>query len=232
MGDLNGRTKTGDDFVRDRSDKHSPINTPLYKKDTELMRNNMDGHPIDKQGKLILDLCKSTGLKILNGRMTGDSKGQFTRFPLHKNTDKPSTIDYALCGPSLMNEVFSFSVLPFTELSDHCCISVTIKVNREQVSCDESDSEVTVNPDRESYTFDQNRIDIFKENIRTDGNIETLNTLMNTIDQTQEEVFESVTCLNDILLSAAKKSFLPKKTVKQNIKKAREKTNYGLTKNA
>ena len=224
MGDLNGRTKTGDDFVRDRSDKYSPINTPIYKKDTELNRNNMDEHPIDKQGKLILDLCKTTGLKILNGRIIGDSKGQFTRFPLHKNTDKPSTIDYVLCGPSLMNEVFSFSILPFSELSDHCCLSLTIKVNREQAVCDESDSEVTVTPGRESYIFDQNRIDIFKENIRTDRNLDTLNTLVNTIDPCREEVFQSVTCLSDVLLGAAKKSFLPKKNVKQNRKTRNKKS--------
>ena len=33
MGDLNGRTKTGEDFVRDSLDKHSPINVPFYTKD-------------------------------------------------------------------------------------------------------------------------------------------------------------------------------------------------------
>ena len=223
MGDLNGRTKRGEDFVQDSSDEHSPINTLAYTKDTELNRNNMDNHPIDQQGKLILDLCKSTGLKILNGRVVGDRKGQFTRFPLHKDTDKPSTIDYALCGPSLMKEVFSFSVLPFTELSDHCCISTAIKVNREQITwADDDNLKITVTSQRESYTFDHNRIDIFKENIRTDKTLETMNTLLNIADPPNEDIFKSVTCLNDILLNAAKKSFLPKKAKKQNTKQAKK----------
>ena len=33
MGDLNGRTKMADDFVRDFFDKHSPVNNILYIKD-------------------------------------------------------------------------------------------------------------------------------------------------------------------------------------------------------
>ena len=68
MGDLNGRTKDGEDFVRDDSDEHSPINIPFYTKDTTMERNNRDLHAIDSQGKLILDLCKSNSLRILNGR--------------------------------------------------------------------------------------------------------------------------------------------------------------------
>ena len=33
MGDLNGKTKQGEDFVRDSLDRHSPINTAFYDKD-------------------------------------------------------------------------------------------------------------------------------------------------------------------------------------------------------
>ena len=45
MGDLNGRTKTDDDFVSDKNDKHSPINIPHYTKDDPLKnRHNMDTH--------------------------------------------------------------------------------------------------------------------------------------------------------------------------------------------
>ena len=43
MGDLNGRTKTEDDFVRDSDDKHSPIcDIPCYKADKQIKRNNKD----------------------------------------------------------------------------------------------------------------------------------------------------------------------------------------------
>ena len=211
IGDLNGRTKNGDDFVRDSSDKHSPINISPYNKDTEITRRNEDNHVFDQQGKLILDLCKSSNLRILNGRQLGDMKGQFTRFPLNKPNENPSVIDYALCGSALLNEIFSFSVLPFTELSDHCCISVTIKINRAHVYRDENESTTKINPNKEFYNFDKNRINIFKENIMTDNNLALLNTFLHKTDPNEQEILGSISCLNDILVNAAKKSFLPPK---------------------
>ena len=42
MGDLNGRTKLGPDFVRNDTDKHSPTNVPLYINDTCLDRQNIN----------------------------------------------------------------------------------------------------------------------------------------------------------------------------------------------
>ena len=84
---------------------------------------------MDEQGKTILEICKSNSLRILNGRTMGDEFGTFTRYPKRK-FENPSVIDYSLCGEALLPSIFSFSVLPFTELSDHCCISTFIKVNR------------------------------------------------------------------------------------------------------
>ena len=40
-----------------------------------------------------------------------------------------SRVDYALCSADLMEEIKRFSVLPFIGLSDHCCISMDIKIN-------------------------------------------------------------------------------------------------------
>lgn len=92
MGDLNGRTKIEEDFVRDSEDKHSPIcNIPGYIADTEMIRKNRDDHTIDEQGKTILDICKSNSLRILNGRTKGDEFGTFTRYPKRIN-ENPSTI--------------------------------------------------------------------------------------------------------------------------------------------
>ena len=56
MGDLNGKTKGEDDFVRDNFDKHSPINTSYYEKGLHMhaMRSNRDTHPVDEQGTEIL----------------------------------------------------------------------------------------------------------------------------------------------------------------------------------
>ena len=76
MGDLNGSTKTADDFVRDSLDKHSPINNLFYVKDQVLNRTNMDNTSIDGQGKMILEFCKSSSYRILNGRTHGTKWGK------------------------------------------------------------------------------------------------------------------------------------------------------------
>ena len=72
MGDLNGRTRLGDDFVRDSTDKYTPINNSVYSKDENINRMNFDNKPIDEQGKKILDLCKSVSCRILNDRTPSD----------------------------------------------------------------------------------------------------------------------------------------------------------------
>ena len=130
MGDLNGRTKRDEDFVRDGEDEHSPIaDIPGYVTDGQLDRNNRDAHMPDEQGKVVLQICKTSSLRILNGRTKGDEFGTFTRYPKRKN-ENPSVIDYTLCGEGLLPIVHSFSVLPFTELSDHCCITTFIRTNQ------------------------------------------------------------------------------------------------------
>ncbi len=58
MGDLNGHSNTGDDFIRFDSDiDHISLPTN-YSGDIDLLRRNHDTRPIDNRGKEILDLCK------------------------------------------------------------------------------------------------------------------------------------------------------------------------------
>ena len=112
--------------LRDKHDEHSPINNVPYTRDEQVTRANMDSTVIDQQGKKILEFCRSLSYSILNGRVDGDKTGKFTRYPSNLR-DEPSVIDYALCSTLIMNRIHSFSVLPFTGLSDHCCVSAYIK---------------------------------------------------------------------------------------------------------
>ena len=126
LGDLNGRTAEAADFALDSEDKHSPIaDIQDYRHDTPSSRQNTDPHPVDKQGKYILDVCKSFNLRILNGRTAGDRFGRVTRYPINR-TEKPSAIDYAIASDDMLQFVRSFIVLPFSDISDHCCISINM----------------------------------------------------------------------------------------------------------
>ena len=169
MGDLNGRTKLGDDFVRDENDEHSPVNMLPYPKDEYISRANIDMTPIDQQGKKILELCKYSSYRILNGRANGDKTGKFTRYPSNLQDD-PSLIDYALCHTSVMNRIHYFSVSPFTGLSDHCCISACLRIN-DSVLEDQLNptpiamTEYKIHEPDMTYSYNPNRRDTFIQNI-------------------------------------------------------------------
>ena len=163
MGDLNGRTKMADDFVRDSFDKHSPFNNILYIKDDMLHRGNMDTKPVDEQGENIIDLRKTSTCRILNGRTRGDMFGNFTRYSSNIR-DRPSVIDYSICSVDLMEQIHSFSVLPYTGLSDHSCLSASIKVNIETDKNTEPDfaDKNTIHTNVAKFTYDKNLKDIFE----------------------------------------------------------------------
>jgi hypothetical protein len=89
----------------------------------------MDTNSVDVQGRIILDLCKALNLRILNGRTPGDRWGNLTRFPTRAN-EKPSSLDYGICTINLLTSIQNFIVFPISELSDHCCISISIDTSR------------------------------------------------------------------------------------------------------
>ena len=103
MGPLNGGTHTKEDFVKDSFDKHSPVSNPLYIKDDILSKENMDTKPVDEQGKKIIELCKISSCRILNGRTRGDTFGTFTRYPSNIR-DQPSVIDYSICSSDMIDQ--------------------------------------------------------------------------------------------------------------------------------
>ena len=143
MGDFNGRTAAVEDYILENNDQHSPAqDIDLYISDQPLPRNNSDMNPTDENGKKIIDLCKSARLQILNGRISGDRWGALTRYPIYRK-EKPSLIDYGISSVNLLSAIKSFFVLPFTTLSDHCCITARVTAN-----CDIEENETDTNDNK------------------------------------------------------------------------------------
>jgi len=71
-----------------------------------------------------LDLCKGSGLRIVNGRKLGDICGNFTCFS-HRGT--PSLIDYMLCDTDIFDDVEFFQVNELNPLSIHCLITCKLR---------------------------------------------------------------------------------------------------------
>ena len=76
-------------------------------------------------GKQLLELCISSGLRILNGRSFGDSNGNFT---CHRYNGS-SVLDYVIAQECVLSSLRYFRVHEFMgNLSDHCKLSFGLKL--------------------------------------------------------------------------------------------------------
>ena len=85
-----------------------------------LLRSAVNSH-----GKRLLDICKSADLKLLNGRVSGDTLGR----PTFHGRNGISVIDYAICDQDLFLNVSNFVVKQPYSLSDHSPIVAWININ-------------------------------------------------------------------------------------------------------
>lgn len=126
-----------------------------------------------------------------------------------------STIDYILADCSLHNSVRSFKVLPSTYLSDHCCISTSIKTNF--TTNNQVDHEpARVNPPQDTYKPDTLSSKIFQKALEL--NLKQYNY------KNIHNVDEAVTNLTDVITNTAnvtinRSKFKPRKVKNDKHKK-------------
>ena len=141
MGDLNVYLPRGvTDFIEGGiMDDHVPLPDDVYQPDIPIPRNTMEMKNLNQNGNLLLDICKSVPLHILNGRTSGDSMSRFTRYPIYYGQNEtnplPSVIDYALGNHDILRKIKYFSISDLTRYSDHCIIKLSVetklKINTE-----------------------------------------------------------------------------------------------------
>ena len=90
---------------------------------------------LNNHGKRLLEICRSADLRILNGRINGDS--------LFHGKSGISVIDYSICDQDLLRNITSFIVKEPNSLSDHSPIVTWLKVNRNLD--DDSSNEAIIN---------------------------------------------------------------------------------------
>lgn len=123
MGDFNAKTSNLPDYVEDTE----LDDFPDYICDEPLPRNNCDPHDIDNRGRQLLSLCKSAGVRILNGRTLGDYFGNYT---CYSHSGSPSVIDYVLSSVNLRNNIDYIYVNDPGEHSIHCMISCIVATGK------------------------------------------------------------------------------------------------------
>ena len=129
-GDFNARTSLSADFVID--DNMFLVDNNLlpdeYQEDVILQRCSQDSGHSNSNGGLLIDLCKQTGLRLLNGRIGDDQNiGKYT----FVNSAGSSVIDYVLCRPDMLENITHFRVNDPNILSDHCLIEFTATFHTE-----------------------------------------------------------------------------------------------------
>ena len=87
MGDFNAYVPNDllDYIGDDDLDNYIPIPNDIYCPDIPLERKTMEFRDLNKNGKALLDLCKTVSVRIVNGRVVGDESSRFTRFPMNQN---------------------------------------------------------------------------------------------------------------------------------------------------
>ena len=237
MGDLNGRTATDADYIYEGYDSHSPVqDIGHYALDSPLQRNNMDKHPADSHGKMFLNICKNLQVRILNGRSPGDRWGVPTRYPVHKK-EKPSVIDYGACSTGVLPRVNSFFILPYTILSDHCCLSLSLSMKYNIIPEDNAQPALT----REQVAFPKFKLEFltkFQQNLEQDESFDNLVTAIEEIRNkptpTQADIDQLAESFHKPIMANAHKSFpakniQPKKAKKTQVQRPSKWYNISCT---
>ncbi|VDH89489.1 Hypothetical predicted protein [Mytilus galloprovincialis] len=118
-GDFNARVASDTDFIIDDSNNLSPL-YQSYFSDKQILERRSKDDKLDSRGRDLLDLCISNQIRILNGRVLGDTFGGLTCY----TPNGASTVDYVLVSESILNQILYMRICNFIPtLSDcHCLL--------------------------------------------------------------------------------------------------------------
>ena len=162
-GDFNARTGLENDFTVFDSCKFAPGDNLATPKEVPA-RNNFDQH-LNEQGKILLEICKSLDLRILNGRCKGDSFGKVT----FHGKQGISTVDYIIVSHDLMDKFQNFVVRQPSPFSDHSQLIGWIKVSNPSIqpSTSVNKQELTNLPRQYKWSHDSKLKDKFITALQT-----------------------------------------------------------------
>ena len=123
LGDLNARTSKLEDSVSNKGSDH--IHDTSENSFHPPGRQNFDTN-INNHRKQLIDICKNTDMKILNGRTNGDSLGR----PTFHGKNVTSTVDYIICNQDLIPKAKNLVVKSPSYLSDHSQVITWVNLHK------------------------------------------------------------------------------------------------------
>ena len=204
IGDWNARTGNLLDFIKTKN----MVNLPLHvgEKTGGPRRLNID-QTVNAHGRKLIDLCKSTGHAIQNGRINEQSNV----FTCYRHNGQ-STVDYLLSKNDQSHLIKNFEVQPRTIDSDHCALTFSLpakqgKSNEAQASNQEVKREIP------RYKWDKTKTKKYHDNLSNKSSKLRSDEFVASVGSRDLEHHEVIDKFYDFLMPSVKETF---KTVSNN----------------
>jgi len=113
----------------------------------------------------LLDLCKMTGMRIVNGRYHSDA--DIGRYTCHTAMNGHSTVDYMLATTPHMDIVSNFVVEDMSGVSrDHCPLSFNLTFKKHTAP-----PRIDPHVSGYKYVWSAEQVDLYKNNLASDGTL-------------------------------------------------------------
>ena len=215
MGDLNARCGERSDLLSDAPnlERYLPIddNDYMFENHNDIpFRFTMD-RTVNHSGGKLLDMCLSTDLRIVNGRLGDDAgTGSYTFMSSKGN----SVIDYAIVSYQLFSYIKDFIVHDMLTCSTHCPIEIDL-FKKCQTTADKVKFKTI-----DKIVWDDSKVNSYKESIVQE--LPNLQQNINDIVNCQEKISDGVNKFASTLYNAAFSTFGQHQRVCVN----KEKTKY------
>ena len=216
-GDMNARISDALDYIEnDEIDAFLPIDDH-YEPDTPLsLRKSADKDFINTSGQLLIEFCKSTGYRILNGRINKENSCAFTCFTSRGN----SVVDYALTKSTYFDHIEDFRIRELSELSDHCPLEIKIKTSSSPNKNEDlpilssnlilSNIDNLKNDYKMQFSLNTNSGELMKIANESETILKFLNDVEEELDDASFSVEKTVNSLRQQLIEIAKQNLHPR----------------------
>ena len=153
IGDFNARTSDKDDFITNdviQNDILREVSEILtYETDTVLPTRVNPDKTVNEYGRKLLSLCKSSGLRILNGRHNHGLDRAYSFI----GARGLSVVDYCISTPNVFHLIEKFIISNFTTFSDHAPLHLQFKTKTSECKQSLNPCGDSVNNARPARTF-------------------------------------------------------------------------------
>ena len=177
------------DYVENDSASHVSVLPDDYVEAIPMARWSEDTGT-NPYGPFLLDFCKQSGLRIVNGRF-GQKSGKYT----YLSDRGKSVIYYVIASQTLFKRVSNFVVSDSNILSDHCLLFFSLNCEKDTFTQEEADNSNLIKLSRK-YVWRPEHVKQYMEALNSHETISKLNELTSNLfnSSSQRDIDENIYC--------------------------------------